>query len=390
MDLNIYEKTRYQNIYRHKKNKNYLIQIKQPKTTISRDRLGNKIFDIEVAKSIAINPNTKEKKKVEISNKQTFDEMWLKYVSDCQNIKRLAYNTLVRKEKEYTKHFKNKFKKPITKITEDDLRQYIEKEDTTLKEKNTLIKDLKAFFNWLVENKYIYKSPATYLKRYKVEKNIMKFWSPSNLSQFLSTLQETIENETLDREYRLWSYRIKIFTFIEISLGDRVGETRAIKYSSINRNHKTIQLRHSIDYNPNTKDYLGNMKTSPSERDLEITDTVIKEIDNYRNFIEKNTIYEVGENDFILYNYELKKPYSDSALRKYFYEFINKAGVPKIRPYDLRHTYVALMMSEGKELYHISKRLGHSKYSTTVDQYGHLDTQIKSEIAQVSDKYLNF
>ena len=90
------------------------------------------------------------------------------------------------------------------------------------------------------------------------------------------------------------------------------------------------------------------------------------------------------------YNYELKKPYSDSALRKYFYEFINKAGVPKIRPYDLRHTYVALMMSEGKELYHISKRLGHSKYSTTVDQYGHLDTQIKSEIAQVSDKYLNF
>ena len=81
MNLNIYEKTRYQNIYRHKKNKNYLIQIKQPKTTISRDRLGNKIFDIEVAKSIAINPNVKEKKKVEISNKQTFDEMWLKYVN---------------------------------------------------------------------------------------------------------------------------------------------------------------------------------------------------------------------------------------------------------------------------------------------------------------------
>lgn len=390
MNLNIYEKTRYQNIYRHKKNKNYLIQIKEPKTTISKDRLGNKIFDIEVAKLIAINPNVKEKKKVEISNKQTFDEMWLKYVNDCQNIKRLAFNTLNRKEKEYTKHFKDKFKKPITKITEDDLRQYIEKEDTTLKEKNTLIKDLKAFFNWLVENKYIYKSPATYLKKYKVEKNIMKFWTPDNLSQFLSTLQKIIDNMELDREYRLWAYRIKIFTFIEISLGNRVGETRAIKYSSINRNHKTIQLRHSIDYNPNTKDYLANMKTRPSERDLEVTDTFIKEIENYRIFIENNTIYKVGDNDFILYNYELKKPYSDSILRKYFYEFIEKAGVPKIRPYDLRHTYVALMMSEGKELYHISKRLGHSQYSTTVDQYGHLDTQIKSEIAQVSDKYLTF
>ena len=68
MDLNIYEKTRYQNIYRHKKNKNYLIQIKQPKTTISRDRLGNKIFDIEVAKSIAIMLKKKRKLKL-VTNK---------------------------------------------------------------------------------------------------------------------------------------------------------------------------------------------------------------------------------------------------------------------------------------------------------------------------------
>ena len=30
MNLNIYEKTRYQNIYRHKKNKNYIVKINTP------------------------------------------------------------------------------------------------------------------------------------------------------------------------------------------------------------------------------------------------------------------------------------------------------------------------------------------------------------------------
>ena len=46
------------------------------------------------------------------------------------------------------------------------------------------------------------------------------------------------------------------------------------------------------------------------------------------------------------------------------------------------------MMAEGKELYLISERLGHSSYSTTVNKYGHLSNQIKKEVAEITDKYL--
>ena len=56
--------------------------------------------------------------------------------------------------------------------------------------------------------------------------------------------------------------------------------------------------------------------------------------------------------------------------------------------YDLRHTYVATMMMEGKELYHISRRLGHSNYSTTVNKYEHLSNKTRKEIAELTDKYL--
>ena len=56
--------------------------------------------------------------------------------------------------------------------------------------------------------------------------------------------------------------------------------------------------------------------------------------------------------------------------------------------YDLRHTYVATMMGEGKELYHISSRLGHSNYSTTVNKYGHLSVKKRKEIAELTDKYI--
>ena len=56
--------------------------------------------------------------------------------------------------------------------------------------------------------------------------------------------------------------------------------------------------------------------------------------------------------------------------------------------YDLRHTYVATMMSEGKELYYISERLGHNNYNTTVNKYGHLSNEKRKEIAESTDKYL--
>ena len=46
------------------------------------------------------------------------------------------------------------------------------------------------------------------------------------------------------------------------------------------------------------------------------------------------------------------------------------------------------MMVEEKELYHISRRVGHSNYNTTVNKYGHLSTEIRKEIAMSTDKYI--
>lgn len=77
--------------------------------------------------------------------------------------------------------------------------------------------------------------------------------------------------------------------------------------------------------------------------------------------------------------------YSDTSLRKHFYKL---RDVKKIRLYDLRHTSVALLMSEGWELYHISERLDHRNYSTTVEKYGHLSNNTKQKIANSISKFL--
>ena len=47
MDKKVYESTRYQNIYRHKKNKNYIVMISKPTKTSISSIDGKKIIRLE-------------------------------------------------------------------------------------------------------------------------------------------------------------------------------------------------------------------------------------------------------------------------------------------------------------------------------------------------------
>ena len=106
MNMKVYEKTRYQNIYRHRKNKNYMIMISKPvKTSISKID-GKRILSIEEALKIRDNPKIKQQKGLETVHKEDFDTLWCKYIEECKSVKKQAYNTTIRKEKDYNKYLK--------------------------------------------------------------------------------------------------------------------------------------------------------------------------------------------------------------------------------------------------------------------------------------------
>ena len=384
MNLKVYEKTRYQNIYRHKKNKNYVVMMSKPVKSSIAIIDGEKIFKIDDAIKIRDNPKIKIQKGLEVTNKEDFDSLWEKYIYSCKYIMKLAYTTILEKEKMYNKYAKNAFNKKVSKISKEDVTLFIENMNTTYKQKNAMLKELKAFFNWCIKEEYLITSPAKNVSKYKVEKTEMKYWTPNEVTKFIYTLNQDIDNKV--NVYT--AYRTKIFTLLEFSLGDRVGETRALTFDSIDNKLGIIKIKHSINYNRKSDDFLSHTKNYHSQREIDISYKIIQEVENYKQFLIKNTEYEIKDSNLIFFNYSTKKPYSDVALRKSFYYYCDKAQVTKIRMYDLRHTYVATMMGEGKELYHISSRLGHSNYSTTVNKYGHLSVKKRKEIAELTDKYI--
>ena len=60
------------------------------------------------------------------------------------------------------------------------------------------------------------------------------------------------------------------------------------------------------------------------------------------------------------------------VLRSFQERILPKAGVPKMRIHDLRHSAVAILMAQGVDARSITELLGHSSVAFTLQIYGHL------------------
>jgi integrase len=74
-------------------------------------------------------------------------------------------------------------------------------------------------------------------------------------------------------------------------------------------------------------------------------------------------------------------PMEPRNLYRRYKKLLQKAGLPDIRFHDLRHTAATLMLLNGIPLLVVSRRLGHSKPSVTLDIYGHAIPGMQDEAA---------
>jgi integrase len=60
---------------------------------------------------------------------------------------------------------------------------------------------------------------------------------------------------------------------------------------------------------------------------------------------------------------------------------LERAGLGKLRLYDLRHTHATLPLAMGESIKVVSERLGHSSVALTMDLYQHVSQDMQREIA---------
>jgi len=82
------------------------------------------------------------------------------------------------------------------------------------------------------------------------------------------------------------------------------------------------------------------------------------------------------------------KPLDDRNLRRAFDRMVAKAGLPRLRLHDLRHTAATLMLRVGIHPKVVSERLGHATVGLTLNKYSHVLPDLQRDAAEVMDGVL--
>ena len=81
-------------------------------------------------------------------------------------------------------------------------------------------------------------------------------------------------------------------------------------------------------------------------------------------------------------------PLDPSNVVKAYKRSLEKAGLPKLRFHDLRHTAATLMLQEDINPKIVQERLGHSDISLTLNTYSHVLPHMQEEAAEKMDELL--
>ena len=82
-------------------------------------------------------------------------------------------------------------------------------------------------------------------------------------------------------------------------------------------------------------------------------------------------------------------PMSPDSVLHMLHRVLRRAGLPKVRFHDLRHTFATLALQNGVDIKTVSGMLGHFSAGFTLDTYAHVTTSAKREAAKTMGNILS-
>jgi len=175
---------------------------------------------------------------------------------------------------------------------------------------------------------------------------------------------------------------------VAIKTGMRQGELLGLKWSDLDWNKGIIRVQRQVQRVKGQGIVFMRPKTKAALRSIQLGEETIKTLRRHMAQQQLNKAFagERWKNLDLIFPSRIGTPQSQSNLLKEFKALLEEAGVKRIRFHDLRHTAASLMLNHGIAILIVSKMLGHSKPSTTLDYYGHLIPTMQEGVASLMDE----
>jgi integrase len=220
-----------------------------------------------------------------------------------------------------------------------------------------------------------------------VHRNIADLVDPPRNRHFeIATLSPEQARAFLDAAA---GHRLEALYVLAVTTGMRQGELLGLRWRDVDVDAGTLQIRGSMQATP---DGLRIMepKTTGSRRRVALSKQPIDALRRHRvaQATERLRIGAAWEDSDLVFCSAAGRPITASILRRSFEPLLKRAGLPRMRFHDLRHTSATLLLGRGVHPKVVSEMLGHTRISTTLDLYSHVSMTMQQQAADAFDAIL--
>ncbi|MBQ7858247.1 MAG: site-specific integrase [Oscillospiraceae bacterium] len=221
---------------------------------------------------------------------------------------------------------------------------------------------ISSAMDFAVAQKIIPENPCKAVALPKVEHKEMQTIPTEQLQAFLQEAKAT-------GVYEMY--------YIELATGLRRGELLGLKWTDIDWKNGIIKVRRQVA-RVDGQIVEAPLKTKNSYRAVTISQQAIEVLKQQK---EKT-------NDQYVFPSPNGGPISPDSVNNMLKRVLARAGIPKVRFHDLRHTFATIALQNGVDIKTVSGMLGHFSAGFTLDTYAHVTTAAQKEAADTMGNVL--
>ena len=166
--------------------------------------------------------------------------------------------------------------------------------------------------------------------------------------------------------------------YIELATGLRRGELLGLKWSDIDWKNGIIKVKRQIA-RVDGKVIEAPLKTKNSYRTVTISPQAVEVLKQQKAKTKDEFVFPSPNGGAI----------SPDSVNNMLKRVLERAGIPKVRFHDLRHTFATVALQNGVDIKTVSGMLGHFSAGFTLDTYAHVTTAAQKEAAQTIGNVLS-
>ena len=183
--------------------------------------------------------------------------------------------------------------------------------------------------------------------------------------------------------------RLEALYVLAVTTGMRRGELLALRWKHVNLDQGRLSVVSTLQSEGGLA--ITEAKTARSRRSLSLPAVAVRAL-RCRRAVQLEERLAAGpswvERDLVFATALGSLIDPGNLLRRSFVPLLQRAGLPRIRFHDLRHTAATLMLSEGIHPKVASDVLGHSTVAITLDLYSHVTESVAADAARRMDRLL--